>query len=383
MVSNEGGPGWTLRKVAGQLRALCVELGFVARVCAIALGALILGASFLENTSISFRVVCFGGLIAVGAVAYPRNLTYRRGLFVLGCAVLVSAVLVTERTTMWNYAPLGVVPESGMGSRLASWIRERDAVLTGVRVLRVFQGITSREAQDLAPAMNKAYDDMEASVGVVASPLLRSVLLGQFVGKPDTLVFNLSDSAPARGTVVFLHGTGGNWSLGCWLVARAAAKAHFRTVCPSAGALGLWGVDSNGVVRRTIEQVKASQQGPVVLAGLSSGAVGVGEIAPLLSDEIAGVAMLFGGHPAARRVSKPLLLLYGADDERFPVHIMRYVRNALSGPEQAPTVIEMLAADHMSFIKRAPEVEGIFGGWLARVFTAGSREFAPEERYPW
>ncbi len=101
------------------------------------------------------------------------------------------------------------------------------------------------------------------------------------------------------------------------------------------------------------------------MAGISAGAVGVGQIAPLLDEQIAGAAMLFGGHAAARRVSKPLLLLYGEGDERFTLHIMRFVRHMLSEPQQRLTAVEMPSADHMALVKRSNEVEVAFAAWLA------------------
>lgn len=270
--------------VATLLRATAAELAFVARISAIAFVALFIGVSLFENTSVPFRILCAGILFAVGAVAYPRRLAYRGYLLIIGGIITIAATITTAQTTAWNYTPLTVMPSSWLGRGMASWVRERDVVVTGVQVLRILQGITPHEIEGLEPALAKAYDEFEASVGVIASPMLKSVTLGSMVGTPDSLVFDLPDSASRRGTVVFLHGTAGNWSLGCWLVARAAARAHFRTVCPSAGALGLWGADSNGTVRNTIQWIKASHDEPVVLSGLSAGAVGIGQMASLLDQ---------------------------------------------------------------------------------------------------
>jgi len=349
------------------LRATVVELTFVSRVFAIALVALFFGVSLFESTTSLFRLLCAGVLIAVVAVAYPRRLAYRVHLLIIGSIVTVTATVITSRTTVWNYTPLTGMPGSALGRDMASWIRERDAVVTGIRVLRILQGITPQEMEGLEPAIMKAYEEFEASIGVVASPMLTSITLGSLVGTPDSLVFELPSSAEQNGTVVFLHGTGGNWSLGCWLVARAAARAHFETVCPSAGPIGLWGADTEGTVRRSIQQIKAARKGPVVVAGLSAGAVGVGQMGPLLDQEILGAAMLFGGHPAARGFSKPLLLMYGERDERFPVSLMRFVARGLSDSQQYVSVVEMPSADHMAIVKRSSEVEGAFADWLTRL----------------
>lgn len=77
--------------------------------------------------------------------------------------------------------------------------------------------------------------------------------------------------------------------------------------------------------------------------------------------------MLFGGHPAARGVSTPLLLMYGERDERFPVALMRFVGRALSYSQQHVTVVELPSADHMALVKRSSEVEDAFTDWLTRL----------------
>jgi hypothetical protein len=77
--------------------------------------------------------------------------------------------------------------------------------------------------------------------------------------------------------------------------------------------------------------------------------------------------MRFGRNLAAKRILKPRFLLYREPDERFPVHIMRFVKDGLSGPKRRLQTVEMPSVDHMAILKRWSGVEDAFTDWLSQL----------------
>jgi len=129
--------------------------------------------------------------------------------------------------------------------------------------------------------------------------------------------FDASIAAPAEATrraVVFLHGYGGNAALPCALVAEAAARSGAMTVCPSVDGAGRWrGARGARIVDATLDWLEDRGVDHVVLAGLSSGAVGASLLARRFERRLAGLLLLSGAAREAR-TTLPALVVQGDED---------------------------------------------------------------------
>src|SRR5215211_5367865 len=72
------------------------------------------------------------------------------------------------------------------------------------------------------------------------SPFLATYLNQQYPNNFDLVVAEpTSGTTPKRG-IIFLHGFGGNFTVQCWLVAKAGYQIDAVTVCPSTSPSGHW-----------------------------------------------------------------------------------------------------------------------------------------------
>ena len=198
----------------------------------------------------------------------------------------------------------------------ARLVHERDLSGGASTLLTAFSVLPER-GKTLGPLFRETYDLMDAAGDHAASPLLPTLLLGQSPESFDMLRYSVED---ARGTLVFLHGYGGNIGAICWEVAQSAKAAGFETLCPSTRTQGDWGSVSGGeIVRRTLAEAHA----PVVLAGLSAGARGAAILAPRFRRHLEGLILISGAAHRAGRAGVPTLVLYGRHDAMFSPRVMR------------------------------------------------------------
>lgn len=202
------------------------------------------------------------------------------------------------------------------GGALARLVHERDLSGGASTLLNAFSVLPERGGT-LGPLFRETYDQMDAAGDHAPSPLLSTLLLGQSPESFEMLRYRVDG---ARGTLVFLHGYGGNIGAICWEVAQSAMEAGFETLCPSTGTPGDWGSARGGeILRSTLELAR----GPVVLAGLSAGAKGAALLAPRFRRDIEGLVLIAGAAQRAVRAGVPTLVLYGRHDAMFPPRIMR------------------------------------------------------------
>jgi pimeloyl-ACP methyl ester carboxylesterase len=343
------------------------QLLFTFRVFLIFCGLALFVTSLLTPISWNGRLLYLGIMLLVVTVSYPKRLPKRALFAALSAIPIVSSFTSSALLTKWNRAPFA---NSSQLSLIGTMVHEEDGVLPAFSFLRLFLGLSARESAGLSDVVQVQYEEMRRQVGIVPTPLLRSALLLQNVGEPDLLTFDTT--APTnKGTVIFLHGTGGNWSLPCWSVSKAVSVRGFRTVCPSIGLLGFWGSASGmSRVRETISRLRAKGESRFVLVGWSAGGVGAGEIAGELGSALLGNAMLFGGHPLAARSEQPILFVFGDSDERFPIGIMRFIGRHFSERSIHSTIHELAGADHLTFIKEPERVLALLADWLATLEPA-------------
>lgn len=245
------------------------------------------------------------------------------GLF----AVVFLFRMLTPQTGAFRYQQVGTPSVSR--SMLARSINERDLSGSASTLLDVFSHLP--EAKRLRGLFRVTYDAMELAESESGnsdesafSPLLPTLIAGQSPESFDMLHYEVH--AP-RGTVVFLHGLGGNIASICWEVAQAAKSANFETRCPSIAATGNWeSEEGRAIVEATLHTIE--HDGPIVLIGLSRGAHGAALLAPQLRSELDGV-VLISGAARAQVAQLPTLLIYGTEDPMFPEEIVQHYAEAL------------------------------------------------------
>ena len=197
-------------------------------------------------------------------------------------------------------------------------IDERDVALNASRALALTAFVRDPDVPRVPDAMRRAYDEMQREEGDLPSPVVSTYLGLQRPGASDAIEFRAS----GRDAVIFLHGSQGNFTMSCWLFARAARDASMTTVCPSTSAVGdWWTTDGERIVRDAIAALRARGFRDVYLAGLSNGAIGASRLAPKLA--IAGLVLVSGAAPDAPGASVPTLVVHGRADAMIHASVPR------------------------------------------------------------
>jgi len=211
----------------------------------------------------------------------------------------------------------------------------------------------------LPSAMANAYQRMHESEGDVPSPVLATYAGMQTPSEHDDI--EIGDAAGTGGAVVFLHGFAGSFTLPCWEISRAAARAHLATVCPATGWRGdWWSAEGERIVRATIASLRARGVAHLYLAGLSNGGVGVSRLAPRLPGTLRGVIVISGAAPEAPNPGVPLLVIQGRNDAMMPAAVARDYAERSAG-----RYVE-LDAGHFAMLLRAKEARDAMVPWLTQ-----------------
>ena len=253
-------------------------------------------------------------------------------LYVLAPAVLVASLLVPRRwsrrvalaSAAMLFAPMlarVVFTKSGGHVRpIDRVIDERDMAVSASRALAMTHVMKDPDVPELPNAMRAAYDQMAREEGALPSPFAGTYLGLQRPGASDAIEF-MRDGDTA---VVFLHGSAGNFTMSCWLFARAASQAGASTTCPSTSWVGdWWSRDGEKIVRESIASLRARGKKHIYLAGLSNGGIGASRLAPRLADEdIAGLILVSGAAPDARSANLPALVVQGRADAQVSAAVV-------------------------------------------------------------
>lgn len=332
-------------------------------VAAIPLG-LLLGLAF--TTPITPVGALYLGLslcAAVGLVTAPLRRARYRGL--TRASLLLLLLLATLRIAWPATSPrvsLTALPSSAGTRWLNRLFDERDVVLFGERAGRLVGIISPLEDQALVPALAQAYQTMRSAGDTTLSPFLSTTLGQQRPEDFDTLIFAPSNGAPPRFGVVFLHGFGGNFTMQCWLVARAARPIGGLTLCPSTSWRGDWWTpQGERTLGETIAYLQRAGIAHIYLAGISNGGVGVSRLAPKLGSRVRGLILISGSDPGAASANVPVLLIQGLQDERMPATLARqYSQRA--GPLGAYYGVN---GDHFVLLKQADAIGKVIADWLS------------------
>jgi predicted esterase len=285
----------------------------------------------------------------------------------------LASMLIGLTVVLVTVAARILVPPAGMqinlitlpgqsGPRLLNRIlNEQDIVLFGAQVAPYLGAVSPAEEKSLDFTFSQAFRKMETQGVTPLSPFLTTYLNRQSPDEFDAVISEPQPGIQPRSGIIFLHGFGGNFTLQCWLIARAAERIDALTVCPSTGQAGAWwNARGQSILDETLRYLRQRGVERIYLAGLSNGAIGASRLAEGLKDELAGLVLISGADPGAAIGDLPVLVLHGKDDERIPVSLMEAYASA-AGPTASYHLFE---SDHFLLLKKAEETQQVIAEWL-------------------
>jgi pimeloyl-ACP methyl ester carboxylesterase len=254
-------------------------------------------------------------------------------LYVLAPVVLLAAFVVprkwSRRTALASvaifFAPMlarvAFTKPGGDVRAIDRIVDERDMAVNASRAIAYTHFMKDPDVPELPNAMRDAYDLMAQEEGNLPSPFAATYLGLQRPGASDAIEFMRDGDA----AVVFLHGSAGNFTMSCWLFARAATQAGLSTTCPSTTWVGdWWSRPGEKIVRDSIASLRARGKTRIYLAGLSNGGIGASRLAPRLADEdLAGLVLVSGAAPDASSSHLPTLVVQGRGDTQVSAAVVR------------------------------------------------------------
>lgn len=344
------------------------ELLFIGRLlaCLFSFGLCIAGLS-VDLSACGYLLVILQFFCTVSLIAPLGKGTAKRYLAIVSVASVFCLIIfgILQNTIQPKEGRVYGTDQTD-AARLSGILQERDLVLTMARFLPFIGGLSFREAQGLIPSIIKSYDEMELEQGKYSSLLIDSLAGLPHVLGSEVLTFNAKFQNNPKSAVLFLHGTGGNFGLICWIISKGSQSIGAATYCPTLNLLGNWGSDKGRkIVADLIVELRSKGIEHLYLVGLSSGAVGVGRIAASLENEFDAVALLFGAHPAIKSFGKAILFMYGRNDERFPVQLLSWVAS-LSAKTNPNVTINIVQGGHFFALQHREQFLELFGAWLLK-----------------
>ncbi len=349
-------------------RSLLSQISFTIRLILVAYSLLLLASGIWVGVTLATRLLLIlQGVATFGLVSpVPRyRFALRRTIGAIALACLGGAVLLSAKSAV-------VPPRSGeilsvRGSTSLSMdgvASEQDLVAISTRFLPLIGGLSLSEVQNLLPETSRLYTAMYEERGHYTSPLMSSVVAAPLFSRSRGLVLRAHDGVHSHKAIVFLHGTGGNIGLLCWIISKAADAIGADTYCPSLGVLGMWGSDrGREIVRELLDTLRDRGATEIYLMGVSAGAVGAALMTQEFAPHLRGVALISGSHPAIRDAKIPVLLLYSTHDERFPPQLLRWIAQESAKRNPAVT-IEEVEGDHLYPLKHFDAFTTRLRTWL-------------------
>lgn len=240
------------------------------------------------------------------------------GMLGVALFIAIATYEVGEHTP--GAAP-ALVPTGRRGRVLTRMFEERDGAVLGARLLSVL--MAGQELGRLSAVLTEHYPRMTADGVALGTPILPTYLGLQGPDAFDDLVID------GRGTrrdvtLVFLHGSGGSFSLLCWQVAISVRDEGVGTHCPAMGSSGVW-ASRNG---RAVLDALLGELGdrPLIIAGLSAGSLALSHTAPELAEahpNIVGFVLISGVEYDAEPSTLPTLVFHGERDRMTPIEPAR------------------------------------------------------------
>jgi hypothetical protein len=212
-------------------------------------------------------------------------------------------------------------PSGARGRVLTRMFEERDGAVLGARLLSF--PLAGQELGRLGAVMTEHYPRMTADGVALGTAILPTYLGWQSEDAFDDHVID-GRGAPRALQMVFLHGSGGSFSLLCWQVAISVRDQGVRTHCPAMGSSGVW-ASRRG---RAVLEALLAELGdvPLIIAGLSAGSIALSRTAPELAEahpNIVGFVLISGVEYDTEPSSLPTLLFHGERDRMTPIEPAR------------------------------------------------------------
>lgn len=292
------------------------------------------------------------GLLRGPVKRWPKTLSEARLLFGPGSLGLIAFVAMAS----WKLAERtpGAEPRLGphetRGRVVTRLFEERDAAVLGARWMVPL--VLGRELAGLHSALSEHYPRMTAD-GVA----LGTAILPTYLGWQNEDAFDLhvlEGRGPERDLdVLFLHGSGGSFSLLCWQVAISVRELGVRTHCPAMGPSGDWdGRHGRPILEAMLDRLADRR---LVVVGLSAGSLSLSVLGPELVEErpnVVGLVLISGAERRAEPTALPTLLLHGTEDRMTRVEPARHYA------ERAPNarLVEM-PSGHFALLDHHETVE--------------------------
>ena len=185
---------------------------------------------------------------------------------------------------------------------------------------------------------------------------------------------NLDRSKPSQ-TLVFLHGSGGNFKAYIWLLSKMADRVGCTVIAPTFG-LGNW--EQDGAYEAITAAIRDANRHVVIdpeqihLMGLSNGGKGVclaeSQPGPSFRSIILLSAVLHNeirpATLAARLTNRPALVISGGRDDRVPWDYVDGYASQLERSGMQVTKRRFEDDDHFLFFRRSDAVLSEVGDWL-------------------
>ncbi len=357
-------------------RSLLSQFAFTIRLIIVVYSALLLASGVWAGVESVTYLLLFTQCIATFGIVspVPRGRTRtRRIVGLISLAVLAATILLGANRE-------AIAPQRGELLSLAGIDRgsvgdivsERDMLAIATRFLPLVGGLSITEAADLLPAISKLYPIMESDRGRYTSPLLPSLVGAPLLFGSEVLAFSSQESARSKRAVVFLHGTGGNIGLLCWIISRMGSAIQADTYCPSLDPLGMWGSDrGREIVSELLTTLSIRGKSEIYLVGISAGAVGAASLAREFESQLCGVALVNGAGPAIWDTKLPILFVYGRSDERFPPNLIAWIAKRTASDTRSVMISEV-DGDHLLAIKQHETLYTIVVEWLRNLTATGA-----------
>ncbi|WP_224364855.1 alpha/beta hydrolase [Hyalangium versicolor] len=324
--------------------------------------AILLVEAFELGPSLSgWGYVVGATLASAGLLTKPWR--QRRGLTRVGLGLM--ALVAVARLVFARGNGLDTLHLPGDGHRLVNrLVSERDGTLVAMKLLLFTGQLPRSDAREALPALQGAFDRLDAAEGAFATPAIATWLGLQSRESFDTVAIPPERSTASDVAFVSLHGFTGNFAVYCWQLSRAAGAISALTVCPSVGPKGdWWSPQGEQTLDRTLQWLARRGIRRVYLSGLSNGGVGASVLAERVSRsglELRGLVLISGTSPHAPPPRVPVLLVQGRNDSMMPARLMRdYARQA--GPRATYFEVD---SGHFALLDRYQECERAIASWL-------------------
>lgn len=266
---------------------------------------------------------------------------------------------------------------------IGSLLPEIDQIHLGYAVAVAFDPFfTRQQRRDLAAMTDTMYAEISAApdftaVGSALPSIYREISFGEF---RDGHYFHYIpagvDRTKPTPTLVFLHGSGGNFKAYTWLLSKVADELGITVIAPTFG-MGNWEKKGGyeAITRAIADAGKhaAIDPGQIHLMGLSNGGKGLCLAESTDGPKFRSLIFLSAvfhsriqpAELAARLQPRRVLILSGGSDERVPWDYVSGYAEKLKAGGLDVTSRRFGGEDHFLFFRQRTEVLKLVTGWIA------------------